>query len=121
MAKRRRMKTRTVYKKAKRYAKRSVKGSTLIQPDSMLYGAGRRYLSQLISPITSGVGILGNLADNAILGTGLYLLSKRSKGMVRNIAIKGLVAENVLAGDDIGNMIMGKMNGGNAGSDFAYG
>jgi len=113
MAQRKRAKARTlsvrrVYKKTRSYAKKSIKGTSLIQPDSMIYGAGRRYLSQLITPVTSRLGVLGTLSENAVLGTGLWLIAKKSSGAIKNIAIKGLVAENVLAGDDIAQMIMNK-------------
>jgi len=120
MARRRRIRTRVTRRRAspmkrvKRYAKSTTRGTALIQPDSMVYGAGRRYLSKLISPVTVKLGMLGNLSDNAILGAGMWLIAKKSKGFVRDIAIKGLVAENVLAGDDIAsNFITKSANTGN--------
>jgi len=99
-------------KKAKKYAKRTASGGALIQLDSMAYGAARRYLSQLVSPLTSKVGMLGELADNAVIGAGMWLLATNTKGIISQVARKGIVAENVLAGDDIGRKIFnGKVIG----------
>lgn len=88
------------------FAKRSArklgigKSTQAIQVDAMLYGAGRSYLAQLISPLTSKIPF-GGIADEIGCGAIDYLVAKNMTGMVRDVALKGLTVENARLGEAI--------------------
>lgn len=114
MARRRkaRTKTRTIYKKAKSYAKRktSPTRANLVQPDAMIYGAIREDISlkTLEFANKSGSGLIGKagvVADELIMGGLSYLAAIKGKGIVKNIGLKGLVVENARVGEIAKNAI----------------
>jgi len=84
-------------RKAKRYGRSSAKGTALLQIDSMAYGAVRDVINAQISPFTSKIP-LGAYADEVGMGLANWWLSKNTSGIVRDIAIKGLVIENYNVG-----------------------
>jgi hypothetical protein len=82
---------------------RSVGKVALIQPDAMVYGAGRQYVANLISPLTSQIP-LGGIADEVGMGLVDWMVAKNFKsGFIHSVALKGLVIENAA----IGAAIMG--------------
>lgn len=97
-----RSRARTYFKKARRKARRGTRMDKLIQFDSMIYGASRAKVSNAIAPLTSKIPILGNLSDEAGMVFLNYMVAKNTGGMLRNIALKGLVIENARAGEAIG-------------------
>lgn len=78
------------------------KGSStkLLQFDAMAYGAVRGYVSNLISPLTSKIP-LGSIADEVGMGIINYYVAKNTSGMIKDIAVKGLVIENAFVGNAI--------------------
>jgi len=119
MAKRRKKaRTRTVYRTAPKRRRRSSKSQKVqaVQVDAMLYGAGRQYVSDLIKPLTSNIP-LGAVSDELGMGLVNYMLAKNTKGMVKKIAMKGLVIENARLGQAVvsgglGSLTSGSSNGG---------
>lgn len=75
-------------------------GRSPIQIDSMIYGGLREKISTAIAPLTSKIP-LGSLADEVGLGILNYFIAKKTGGMIRNIALKGLVIENARVGEAI--------------------
>lgn len=128
MARRKRAKTRTrtVYKKAARRRKSS--GSAKVAPiqlPSMLYGAARGYLSNLIAPVTSKIP-LGGVADEAGMIFANYMLAKNVKNKtLKQAAISGLIIENARLGEAVidGSLLGGLgLNKASAGGDgYFYG
>jgi hypothetical protein len=95
----------------KRSKSRSASGGSvkLIQFDAMIYGAVRGYTSRLLQPLTSKIP-LGSIADEVVMGGVNYLIAKNTSGMLKDIALKGLVIENARLGEaistgQIGNLI----------------
>lgn len=97
-------KTRSVKTMARKKFKRSRnKGSnkiSIVQADAIIYGALRAKVSNALSPIIGKIP-LGNLADEVGMGAIDYLIAKNTKGMLRNIAMKGLIIENARVGEAI--------------------
>lgn len=85
-------------------------GVKAIQFDAMLYGAGRSYLAQLISPLTSKIPF-GGIADELGCGVIDYFVAKKSSGMIKDIAMKGLVIENARLGEAIVQGGLGSLTG----------
>lgn len=107
---------------ARRAARRSGVGNSaaLFQLDAMIYGAARAPVSNLIGGIIPSnlLGGLGGLSDEVAMGALNYLVAKNTSGMVRNVALKGLVIENARVGEAIVGMtgITGSTPSGNTGS-----
>jgi len=78
-----------------------------------LYGAGRPYISGLVSPISSMLP-LGQYADEAVLGIGGYFLAKKGRGMIKNIGTAMLTVEAA----SIGSQLIGNVGGSNSGGAF---
>jgi len=104
-------KTRTVYKTAKRksYKRSSSSQVKALQLDAMGYGAVRGKIASLIEPYTEKIPVIGGLSDELGMGAICYFAAKHNKGMIRNIALKGLVVENARVGDYAGGLIMGNL------------
>ena len=105
MAKRRRIvkaRTRTVYRKAPKRRRSSSNSGKVqaVQFDAMIYGAGRQYVSNLITPLTSMIP-LGAVSDELGMGIVNYMLAKNMKGMIKKVAMKGLIIENARIGQTI--------------------
>lgn len=122
MAKRKgfRAKARRAYgfarKKVRRYYNKSNVGTQLVQPDAMVYGALRPYVSKMAEPFTSKIP-LGTYADNIAMAGICWLALKFGKGipMLRGVAMKGLVIENALTGGEIAqNIFQGKSSDNNS-------
>jgi len=106
MAKRRKTRTRRIYVKAKRSFKRNVGMSQakLIQPDAMAYGAVRAPVSDMLKSVTSGIPVLntmGSIGDEVAMGLLCWFTAKKTSGMLKKIAIKGLIVENAMLGAEI--------------------
>lgn len=86
----------------RRYARRAGVGSSgkLIQIDAMAYGAVRPMVANLIAPVASYLP-LGGLSDNVAMGLAAYLVAKKTGGLLRQVAVKGLVIENAMLGSEL--------------------
>lgn len=69
-----------------------------IQIPSMVYGAGRSYLSNLIAPYTSKLPF-GAVADEVGMSLVAYFAAKNTKGFVKDVAMKALTIENARVGE----------------------
>lgn len=92
-----------------------------IQFDSMIYGGLRAKMSNALMPLTSKIP-LGTISDEVGLGILNYFVAKNTSGMVKNIALKGLVIENARLGDAIATEGMGllSINTGSNNGTFMY-
>jgi len=98
MARHRFKKSRTSHRSA--FRRGGVGNSAaLLQVDAMAYGAVRQYASNAIAPLTSKIP-LGSLSDEVAMGLVNWAIVKYAgKGMLGNIARKGLVIENARVGE----------------------
>jgi len=94
--------------------KRRVKSATSLknpfQIDAMLYGALRAKVSNALDPVTSKIP-LGTLSDEIGMGILNWMVAKKTSGMLKNIAMKGLVIENARVGEVIATQGMGVLGG----------
>jgi hypothetical protein len=102
--------TRYVKKKAKRYGRKATSLTKPVQIDSMIYGGLRAKVSNAISPFTSKIP-LGDISDELGMGLLNYMVAKKSSGMIKNIAMKGLVIENARVGEAIATQGVGLLSG----------
>lgn len=118
MAKRRKSKSRKSFRS---FAKRGGVGNSaaLLQVDAMAYGAVRSYVSDLIKPATSMIP-LGTLSDEVGMAAVNYLVAKNTSGMMRNVALKGLVIENARVGEALVQGGLGVITGTSSGSTSGY-
>lgn len=101
--KRTKTRTRTVYAKPKKSYKRSSSSNAkveAIQFDAMIYGGARGYISDFLKPFTENIPF-GSIVDELSMGVLDYFVAKNTKGMARNIALKGLVVENARLGEAV--------------------
>lgn len=87
----------------KRRSKSRSKGSSAvkaIQFDAMIYGGIRAHTSNLLQPIIGKIP-LGGIADEVAMGVLNYFVAKNTSGMIKNIAMKGLVIENARIGEAV--------------------
>ena len=101
MARFRRKAARRSYgRKFKSYARRAGVGKStkLIQLDAMLYGAARAPVSNWIQK-TLPIPVIGTIGDEVAMGLINYLVAKNTSGMIRDVALKGLVVENARLGE----------------------
>jgi len=114
MARRRKSRTKTIYrnvkKKAKKYGKKATSLKNPLQIDAMIYGGLRAKVSNAISPFTSKIP-LGDIADEVGMGLMNWMIAKKTSGMIKNIALKGLVIENARVGEAIATQGMGILSG----------
>lgn len=110
---RKRIKARTRRASPRRgfFKARSKSGSSvkLIQFDAMIYGGVRGYISNLLQPLMKNIP-LGSVADEVVMGAANYFIAKNTSGMIRDVALKGLVIENARLGEavvtgGIGNLL----------------
>ena len=73
-------------------SKTSTKSLNALMIGAGLYGAGREFLSNLVSPFTSRFP-LGTIGDEVALGLVSWQLAKRTKGVLRDVGIAGLGVE----------------------------
>lgn len=64
----------------------------------MIYGALREKMSLALLPLTSKIP-LGTVADEVGMGVINYIVAKKTSGMLRDVAVKGLVIENARIGE----------------------
>lgn len=111
MAKRRRAKTRTVYKTRTviarpSYTRRKRSGSnsndmTKTILGAMVYGGVRQKASDLLAPVTAKVP-LGSIADEVVLGAIHYFGAKKvSNPMLKSIFHAGLIVESARVGEAV--------------------
>lgn len=112
-------------KRLKSYAKRGGigKSTNLVQIDAMLYGAVRAPISDFVQK-TLPLPAIGNVGDELAMGLINYLVAKNTSGMLRDVAVKGLVVENARIGESVAGMTgltsLGSQAGSSAAS-FLYG
>jgi len=87
-------------RKTRRSGKRSGAGVKLFQLDAVIYGAARGYTSNLLAPITAKIP-LGSIADEVVMLGANYLIAKNMSGMIKDIAMKGLIIENARLGEAV--------------------
>jgi hypothetical protein len=122
---RRKAKSRGFGKRLKRYARKSGVGrsANLIQVDAMLYGAVRAPISDFVAGVIP-IPVIGNVGDELAMGLIDYLVAKNTSGMLRDVAVKGLVVENARLGEAVAGMtgLTGMAaKAGSSGSAFLYG
>jgi len=85
---------------ARRAARRGGVGrsANLIQVDAMLYGAVRAPVSGWLQSVLP-IPVIGSIGDEVAMGAVNYLLAKNTSGMIRDVALKGLVVENARLGE----------------------
>lgn len=94
---------------ARKAARRAGIGNSaaLVQVDAMLYGAVRQKVSDAIAPVTSKIP-LGGVSDEVGMALVCWGISKYAgKGMLGNVARKGLVIENARLGEAIAQQGLG--------------
>lgn len=96
------------------------RSANLIQVDAMLYGAARAPVSGWLASVLP-LPVIGTIGDEVAMGAVNYLLAKNTSGMVRDVALKGLVVENARLGEALIGMtgLTQTATGGSAG--FVYG
>jgi|GEM_PF-6735504 len=115
-------KKRGFFRRAARRASKSVRrvGRSAKRGDSMLvnvaggfaYGATRESLSQLISPVTSKVPLLGDNTDEAaIILAGTYLHGKTNNKWARSYLRSAVAIESARLGASLGSGLIGNMMG----------
>lgn len=82
------------------------KSANLIQLDAMLYGAVRGPVSAKVAEILP-IPVIGTVGDEVVMGLIDYLVAKNTSGMVRDVALKGLVVENAMLGAGVSQMVLG--------------
>ena len=115
MAKKRTKSVRRARASPKRASSRrgSSKGKvSMLQFDSMIYGALRQKASTALTPFTSKIP-LGSISDELGMGALNYFIAKKTTGMLRDIAMKGLVIENARVGEAVvdGSLNLGFLGG----------
>lgn len=78
------------------------------------YGAVREKLSNALTPLTSKIP-LGNIADEAVLFAGGYLLAKKTKGVLKDIGTAAMYIEAARLGEAVVNGQIG-LGGSSAGT-----
>jgi len=94
----------------------------LIQFDAMIYGGARGYISNMLQPLTSKIP-LGSIADEVIMGGACYLVAKNTSGLIKDVALKGLIIENARLGEAVATGQIGSLlpsNSAIAGNASAY-
>ena len=116
MARRKKVRRRGgFFKKTRRSGRKATSMGKAIQFDSMIYGAARGRVSNYLAPYTAKIP-LGSIADEVGMGILCYFVAKKTgAGMLRNVALKGLVIENARIGDAVasGAVGIGGIGGGN--------
>lgn len=112
MAKRRRTRTRTVFKKAKRRAKSAMSKPGAVIIPAMAYGALRSKMAVALTPVLSKIPG-GNVADEIGMGLLSYMVAKKGKGMVKKVGIAGLTIESARAGEALISGGIGAVAGNN--------
>lgn len=119
MAKRRRSYGRFARKAARRAGVGN--SAALFQLDAMLYGAVRQKASNAIAPVTSKIP-LGGVSDEVGMALLCWGISKYAgKGMLGQVARKGLVIENARVGEAIAQQGLGLVSNNSTGmNSFIY-
>lgn len=102
---RRKARSRSFGRRFKSYARRAGvgKSASLVQLDAMIYGAVRAPISDKVSSLVP-IPVIGTVGDEVVMGLLNWLVAKNTSGMIRDVAIKGLVVENARLGEQIVGM-----------------
>lgn len=106
MARRKKSKGRKgFFARSAKYVRRGTKSSNahLVQLDAMIYGAVRAPVSNFVQNAVP-LPVIGNIGDEVAMGLLNWLVAKNTSGMVRDIAVKGLVVENARLGESVATM-----------------
>ena len=87
---------------ARRAARRGGVGNSaaLVQVDAMAYGAVRAPLSNWIQSVVP-IPVIGSIGDEVAMGLVNYMVAKNTGGMLKKVAMKGLVVENARLGETL--------------------
>jgi len=86
-------------RKKKSYSKRKSGFSPMkLLIGSMIYGAAREKISNMLVPVTSKIP-LGDITDEATLGALSYFAAKKGKGVLKDIGTAGLTIEAARVGE----------------------
>jgi hypothetical protein len=111
--KRRKAKTRSVSKSSKYTTRRKSTGSKvkLIQPYAMGYGAVRSWISSALDKVAPNIPVLSQVmavSDELVIGGINWYAAKKGKGIVKKLAMDGLVVENARAGETIRDLVLSR-------------
>ena len=84
---------------------------------SMIYGAAREKVSNLLTPVTQKIP-LGEITDEAVLGVISYYAAKKGKGVIKQIGTAGLAIEAARLGEYALSRVSGTSNGTSSGYVF---
>lgn len=118
MARRKKGFFRRAVRSAGRYVRRGTKANRaqLIQVDAMAYGAIRAPVSNFIQSKIP-LPVIGNIGDELAMGVACWLVAKNTSGMLRDVAVKGLVIENARVGE---SLTQGFLGGGSTPSGVSW-
>jgi hypothetical protein len=108
-------KSRRAFRRAsggfKRYGRKAVTSSNPIKVilPAMAYGAGRNWLTQIATPITSKIP-LGNYADEVAFGLLGYYIAKKNPMGLKNVGLAILTVESA----SVGNQLVGQFGAGSS-------
>lgn len=95
------------------------KSANLIQMDAMIYGGLRAPASNWIQSVLP-IPVMGSVGDELAMGLLDYLVAKNTSGMIRDVALKGLVIENARLGEAVVSGGLGMVTG-TASGGYVYG
>jgi len=89
-------------KRVKRYGSKVGSNPTSIILPAMIYGAGRKYLSDMASPITTKVaGVAGNYADELVFGLAGWYIAKKNLFGMKKVGMAMLTVEAASVGSQL--------------------
>jgi hypothetical protein len=101
----------------KSYSRKGINPMKLIV-GAVIYGAVREKASNALTPLTSKIP-LGNIADEAVLGTAGFIAAKKGKGIIKDIGTAALLIESARVGEAIATNSLG-LGGSTASSGDAF-
>lgn len=97
-------------KRKKSYSRKAGFSPMKLLIGSMIYGAAREKVSNLLTPVTSKIP-LGEITDEATLGLISYYAAKKGKGIIKQIGTAGLTIEAARLGEYALSRVSGATNG----------
>lgn len=107
---------------ARRAARRAGvgKSANLIQMDAMIYGGLRAPVSDFVQKAVP-IPVIGTVGDEVAMGLLDWLVAKNTSGMLRDVAMKGLVVENARLGEAVVSGGLGMLTGTQTSGGYVYG
>jgi hypothetical protein len=95
----------------KRFSKSVSSKPELVILPAMAYGAGRKYLSDVASPITSKVaGFAGDYADELVFGLAGWYVAKKNLLGLKQVGLAMLTVEAASVGNQLASNFGGTSN-----------